>query len=74
MTNFLKIMIGFWVSGIVISIISKCYVSAILCFVFLLNTTSELFHEKEYQEVMKKLERTKKYINECSDLFGRNND
>ena len=74
MTNFLKIMIGFWASGIVISIISQCYASAILCFVFLLNTISELFHEKEYQEVMKSLERTKKYINECSDLLGRKNE
>lgn len=74
MTNFLKVMIGFWFAGIIISILSECYAAAILCFVFGLNTISDLFHEKEYQEVMKSLERTKKYINECSDLLGRNND
>lgn len=74
MNTFLHTMISIWICGITISIFSGYYVSATLCFVFLLNTISELFQEKKYQEVMKSLERTKKYINECSDLLGRKND
>ena len=69
MITFLHIMISLWVCGIIISIISQCYASAILCFVFLLNTTSELFHEKEYQEVMKKsIENIKEYIEKCAEV------
>ena len=74
MMTFLKVMIGFWVFGITLSILSECYASAMLCFVFLLNTISELFQEKEYEEVMKSIERTKKYINECSNVLNRRNN
>lgn len=74
MITFIKIMMGFWVGGIVISIISQCYVSAILCFVFLLNTISELHYQKEYNEIMASIEVQQKYIDKCSEIIRRNND
>lgn len=74
MSNFLKTMIMFWILGFLISIFSECYAAAILCFVFLLKTLSDLFNEKEYQEVIKSLEQTKKYINECSNILRRDNE
>lgn len=65
MITFLRIMISIWVCGITISILSRYYASAILCFVFLLNTISELWHEKEYEAIEKSIENTKEYIEKC---------
>lgn len=52
MIIFLHIMILSWTFGITLSILSGFYEIAILCSVFLLNTISDLLHEKEYEEVM----------------------
>ena len=67
-------MIGFWASGIVISIISQCYASAILCFVFLLNTISEFISQKEYDELTETIEVQKEFIDKCSEIIRRNNE
>jgi len=69
MISFLHIMISIWACGITISILSRCYVSAVLCFVFLLNTISELWHEKEYEAIEKSIENTKEYIEKCSEVL-----
>ena len=62
-------MISIWVCGITISIFSRCYVSAMLCFVFLLNTISELWYQKEYEEVEKSIEDMEKYIEKCAEVL-----
>ena len=69
MITFLHTMVSIWVCGITISILSGCYVSAVLCFVFLLNTISELWHEKEYESIEKSIENTKKYIEKCAEVL-----
>ena len=59
MITFLHIMISLWVCGIIISIFSGCYVVAMLWSVLLLNTISDLRHEKEHEAIKKTIE-TKK--------------
>ena len=69
MITFLHIMISLWVCGIIISIFSGYYVVAMLWFVLLLNTISDLRHEKEYEAIKKSIENTKKYIEKCAEVL-----
>lgn len=74
MITFIKIMMGLWAGGIVIALISQCYVSAILCFVFLLQAISELHYQKEYNKIMASIEVQQRYIDKCSEIIRRKNE
>lgn len=68
MITFLHIMISIWVCGIIIAIFSGYYILAMLWFVFLLNTISDLRYEKEYEAIKKSIENLKEYIEKCAEV------
>lgn len=63
MITFLEFMTGFWFCWIVFSIITDCYVTAIVSFVFLVMNVIELNQRIKNKEIEKQLEEYERLMN-----------